>query len=129
VFDSTKWIFYAATVYAWQGDDARAEEHAREILARHTRPDGTTNAPMRSSNARLDLSLVYARRGDLEAAVEEALTAFGYERTTLPSLVYRGTEVNRVLRERYPGERRADEFHERLTTARRALAENRPELL
>ncbi|MCO6008756.1 hypothetical protein NE236_27655 [Actinoallomurus purpureus] len=129
VFDSTKWIFYAATVYAWQGDDVRAEEHAREILTRHTRPDGSTNAPMRSSNAHLDLSLIYARRGDLDAAVEEALTAFGYERTTLPSLVYRGAEVDRILRERYRGERRAAEFHERLMTARRALTENRPELL
>ncbi|MEV5747300.1 hypothetical protein AB0L00_05730 [Actinoallomurus sp. NPDC052308] len=129
VFDNTKWIFYAATVYAWQGHDARAEEHAREILARHTRPDGTTNAPMRVANARLDLSLVHARRGDLDAAVEEAITAFGYRRRSLTDLINRGQDLDRILRKRYPGERRAAEFHERLMTAQRALAENRPELL
>jgi tetratricopeptide (TPR) repeat protein len=75
VFDHTKWIFYAATIYAWQGDDDRAEEHAQEVMTRHTRPDGTSNAPMRTANARIDLGMVHARRGDLDAAVEEGMKA------------------------------------------------------
>lgn len=45
VFDNTKWIFYAATIYTWQSDDERAEEHAQEIISRHSRPDGTSNTP------------------------------------------------------------------------------------
>ena len=36
VFDHTKWIFYAANIYAWQGDTDRAEEHARRSCPRHS---------------------------------------------------------------------------------------------
>jgi tetratricopeptide (TPR) repeat protein len=129
VFDHTKWIFYAATIYTWQGDDDRAEEHAREILTRHSRPDGSTNAPMRTANARIDLGMVHARRGDLDAAVEEGLAAFRYDRKSLTDLINRGKDLDRLLQARYPGEKPAISFHERLMTARRALAENRPELL
>ena len=45
VFDHTKWIFYAATCYTWLGDDEPAEEHARELIAYHTQPDGSSNPP------------------------------------------------------------------------------------
>ena len=129
VFDHTKWIFYAATIYAWQGDDDRAEEHAVEIVARHTRPDGTTNAPMRTANARIDLGMVHARRGDLDAAVEQGLAAFQYGRKSLTDLVNRGEDLDRLLQGTYPGEKPSASFHDRLMSARRALAENRPELL
>lgn len=129
VFDHTKWIFYAATIYAWQGDDDRAEEHAGEIMSRHTRPDGTTNAPMRTANARIDLGIVHARRGDLDAAVEEGLTAFQYGRKSLTDLVNRGEDLDRLLQGHYPGEKLSAAFHDRLMSARHALAENRPELL
>lgn len=129
VFDHTKWVFYAATIYAWQGDDDRAEEHALEIVGRHARPDGTTNAPMRTANARIDLGMVNARRGDLDAAVEEGLKAFQYDRRSLTDLVNHGEDFEQLLRDLYPGERLAAAFHERLMSARHALAENRPELL
>jgi tetratricopeptide (TPR) repeat protein len=129
VFDHTKWIFYAATIYAWQGDDDRAEEHALEIMGHHTRPDGTTNAPMRTANARIDLGMVHARRGDLDAAVEDGLKAFEYDRRSLTDLVNRGEDLEQLLKDRYPGEKLALAFHERLMTARHALAENQPELL
>ena len=52
VFDHTKWIFYAATCYTGLGDDEPAEEHARELIGYHTRPDGTSNAPMRTAMSR-----------------------------------------------------------------------------
>ncbi len=129
VFDHTKWIFYAATIYAWQGDDDRAEEHAQEVMTRHTRPDGTSNAPMRTANARIDLGMVHARRGDLDAAVEEGVKAFEYDRRSLTDLVSRGDDLGQILHDRYPHESLAARFHERLMNARQALAENRPELL
>jgi tetratricopeptide (TPR) repeat protein len=129
VFDHTKWIFYAANIYAWQGDADRAEEHAQEIITRHTRPDGTSNAPMRLADARIDLGMVHAHRGDLDAAVGEGLKAFDYDRRSLADLVSRGEELDRLLRTKYPREALAAHFHERLMTARRALTENRPELL
>lgn len=126
VFDRTKWIFYGATIHTWLSDNDRAEEFAQEILDQHTRPDGTTNAPMRTANARMDLAIVHARRGDLDAAVDQGLSAFSFERKSLADLVVRGDDLERVLFGRYRGERLAAEFHERLVLARRSLTD--PEL-
>jgi hypothetical protein len=129
VFDHGKWIFYASTVYAWQGDDDRAEEHATEVLTRHTRADGTSNAPMRCASVRIDLGMVHARRGDLDGAVQEGLEAFGYRRRSLTDLVARGDDLASVLTDRFPEDPLAVPFHERLMDAKRALRQHRPELL
>jgi tetratricopeptide (TPR) repeat protein len=126
VFDRTKWIFYGATIHTWLSDDDRAEEFAQEILDQHTRPDGTTNAPMRVADVRIDLAIVHARRGDLDAAVDQGLAALSFERKTLPSIVARGTELERIFQDRYRNERLTADFHERLMLARRSLT--RPEL-
>jgi hypothetical protein len=61
VFDHTKWIFYASSCFVWLGDNDRTEEHAAEVIAKHTRSDGTSNAPMRTAQARINI--VAARRG------------------------------------------------------------------
>ncbi|NUW36040.1 hypothetical protein HTZ77_32165 [Nonomuraea sp. SMC257] len=129
VFDHAKWVFYAATCYTWLADDDRAEEHARETIQMHTRPDGTSNAPMRVADAHIDLGIVHARRGDLDAAVENGMAAFDIDRRSLTDLVNRAADLDRVLRQRYRREALAEEFHERFVTARRALASRRPELL
>lgn len=129
VFDHAKWVFYAATCYTWLADDDRAEEHARETIQMHTRPDGTSNAPMRVADAHLDLGIVHARRGDLDAAVENGMAAFDIDRRSLIDLVNRAADLDRVLRQRYRREALAEEFHERFLTARRALTSRRPELL
>jgi tetratricopeptide (TPR) repeat protein len=129
VFDHAKWIFYAATVYTWLEDNDRAEEHASDTIQTHTRPDGTSNAPMRVANAHIDLGIIHARRGDLDAAVDQGLAAFDIERKSLTDLVNRAGDLDRVLRHRYRREDLAKEFHERFVTARRALSSRRPELL
>ncbi|MCW2919386.1 MAG: hypothetical protein JWN52_7454 [Actinomycetia bacterium] len=129
VFDHTKWIYYAATVYTWQGDNDRAEEHANEIIQLHTRHDGTTTSPMRVADARIDLGLLHARKGDLDAAVQQGLMAFDYDRRSLSDLVARGDELSEYLAQRYPNEPLADQFHERLLVAKQALTQQRPELL
>jgi hypothetical protein len=121
VFDHTKWIFYAADCYTWLGDDEPAEEHAREIIAYHTRPDGTSNAPMRSANSHMDLAVIRARHSDLDEAVHHGLAAFGYDRKTEASLLSRAADLDHILTERYPGERLADDFHERYLAACAAL--------
>jgi len=121
VFDHTKWIFYAADCYTWLEDDEPAEEHAREIIAYHTRPDGSSNAPMRSANSHVDLGIIRARHGDLDQAVHHGLAAFGYDRKTEASLLARAADLDHLLRERYPDERLADKFHERYTDARAEL--------
>ncbi|SNT53486.1 hypothetical protein SAMN05216276_105647 [Streptosporangium subroseum] len=129
MFDHAKWVFYAATAYTWLGDDDRAEEHALETIQMHTRPDGTSNAPMRVADAHIDLGIVHARRGNLDAAVEQGMTAFDIDRKSLTDLVNRAADLDRVIRQRYRREALAEEFHERYVTARRALITRRPELL
>ncbi|MEU4833301.1 hypothetical protein [Streptosporangium sp. NPDC023615] len=129
VFDHAKWVFYAATAYTWLEDNERAEEHALETIQMHTRPDGTSNAPMRVADAHIDLGIVHARRGNLDAAVEQGMAAFDIERKSLTDLVNRAADLDRVLRRRYRREALAEEFHERYKNAQRALANRRPELL
>ncbi|MER6169863.1 tetratricopeptide repeat protein [Streptosporangium sp. NPDC001681] len=129
VFDHAKWVFYAATAYTWLGDDDRAEEHALETIQIHTRPDGTSNAPMRVADSHIDLGIVHARRGNLDAAVEQGMTAFDIDRKSLTDLVNRAADLDRVIRQRYRREALAEEFHERYVIARRALTTRRPELL
>ncbi|MCG5220318.1 helix-turn-helix domain-containing protein [Streptosporangium sp. KLBMP 9127] len=129
VFDHSKWVFYAATCYTWLEDDDRAEEHAIETIQMHTRPDGTSNAPMRVADAHIDLGIVHARRGNLDAAVDQGMAAFDIDRRSLTDLVHRAGDLDRVLRQRYRRKGLAEEFHERYVTARHALSTHRPELL
>ena len=121
VFDHTKWIFYAATCYTWLGDDEPAEEYARELIAYHTRPDGSSNAPMRTAVSHIDLGLIRARHGDLDQAVDHGLTALGYERKTEASLLSHAADLDQLLDDRYPDERLAKDFHQRYRDARAAL--------
>jgi hypothetical protein len=97
VFDHTKWIFYAATCYTWLGDDKPAAEHAQEIIAYHTRPDGSSNAPMRTANAHIDLGIIHARHGDLDQAVHHGLTAFGFDRKAEASLLSLAEDLDHLL--------------------------------
>jgi hypothetical protein len=121
VFDRTKWIFYAADCYTWLNDDEPAEEHAREVVAYHTRPDGSSDAPMRSANSHIDLAIIRARHGDLDQAVHHGLTAFGYDRKTEASLLSRAADLNRILTERHPDERLTSDFRERCIEAQANL--------
>ena len=121
VFDHTKWIFYAATCYTWLGDDEPAEEHAHEIIAYHTQPDGSSDAPMRSANAQMDLAVIGARHGDLDQAVHHGLAAFAYERKTESSLLSRAADLDSILTKRYPSEHLAEDFNERYRDTREDL--------
>ncbi|MBN6058105.1 hypothetical protein JYK22_39655, partial [Nonomuraea sp. RK-328] len=129
VFDHAKWVFYAATCYTWLADDDRADEHARETIQMHTRPDGTSNAPMRVADAHIDLGIVHARRGNLEAAVDHGMIALDIDRRSLTDLVNRAADLNCALRQRYRREALAMQFNERFVTARRALENRHPHLL
>jgi len=121
VFDHTKWIFYAATCYTWLGDDEPAEEHARELIAYHAQPDGSSNAPVRTAMSHIDLGLIRARHGDLDEAVHHGVTAFSYDRKTEASLLSHAADLDRLLSDRHPDERLADDFHQRYADARDAL--------
>ncbi|MFC4586007.1 hypothetical protein, partial [Sphaerisporangium corydalis] len=129
VFDHAKWLYYAATAYTWLEDNDRAEEHALETIQIHTCPDGTSNAPMRVADAHIDLGIIHARRGNLDAAVNQGLTAFDIERKSLTDLVNRAGDLDRVIRHLFRREALAQEFHDRFVAARCALSNRRPELL
>jgi transcriptional regulator with XRE-family HTH domain len=123
VFDHTKWIFYAATCYTWLGDDAPAEEHARELIAYHAQPDGSSNAPMRTAMSHIDLGIIRARHDDLDEAVHHGLTAFSYDRKTEASLLSHAADLDQLLSDRYPDEHLADDFHQQYRDARIRLRE------
>jgi hypothetical protein len=121
VFDHAKWMHYAASCYVLLGDDNRAEEHAREVITEHGRPDGTTNAPMRTAQARMDLAIVAARRGDLDQAVAYGEGAFGFERQSLTDLASSSADLDGILQQRYRGEQLARDFHDRHLYIRRLI--------
>jgi hypothetical protein len=121
VFDHAKWMHYAASCYVMLGDNDRADEHAREVIDQHGRPDGTTNAPMRTAQARMDLAIVAARRGELDQAVAYGESAFDFERQSLTDLASRSADLDNILQQRYRGEHLARDFHERHLHIRRLI--------
>jgi transcriptional regulator with XRE-family HTH domain len=112
VVDPDKWDFYAMDAFRLVGEDELARHHAREVLRLGTAPDGTEKAPMRMAEARLTLGTVTARAGDLEQAVDVALSAFAARRRSLPQLLMIAREVRDELRRRDPRGRAAIEFGE-----------------
>jgi hypothetical protein len=72
VIDPTKWDFYAMDCYRLGGDNTRAVEHAQEILRLSQRPHGSDRSPMRATEARLTLSIVSLRDGDIDRATDWA---------------------------------------------------------
>jgi hypothetical protein len=105
------------------GDDAghAAREHVADGPVYHQRPDGSSNTPMRTANSHMDLAVICARRGDLDETIDHGLSAFSFERKTEASLPSRAADLDRILGERYPRERMADEFRQRYIDAGRTL--------
>ena len=115
VIDPTKWDFYAMDAFRLAGEDARSEEHAREVLQQSATPDGIDRFPMRTSEVRLTLATIASRNGDLEQASELGLSALnGSTRRSLPSLLMVAGELDSELQRRYPHETATQEFREAL---------------
>jgi hypothetical protein len=77
--------------------DETAEEHARELIAYHARPDGSPKAPMRTAMSRIDFGLIRARHGDLDQPVHHGLTALSYDRKTEASLLSHAADLDQLL--------------------------------
>lgn len=114
VFDHSKWMHYAATIYTWLGDDRKAKEHATEVISDHVRPDGSSRAPMRTAEARLSLATVHARAGDLDGAVACGKAAYEFDTKPLADLLSRGNDLDRLLCRRFGEHPLVREFHEYL---------------
>jgi tetratricopeptide (TPR) repeat protein len=117
VFDHSKWMHYAATIYTWLGDDQKAKEHATEVINDHLRPDGSTRAPMRTAEARLSLATVHAREGDLDGAVTFARSAYEFETKPMADLLHRGQDLSQLLRSRFGDHPLVTDFREYLISA------------
>jgi tetratricopeptide (TPR) repeat protein len=114
VFDHSKWMHYAATIYTWLGDDQRAKEHAMEVISDHLRADGSTRAPMRTAEARLSLATISAREGDLEGAVSWGKLAYEFDTKPMADLLSRGKDLDHLLKDLYGQHSLAVNFHEHL---------------
>jgi transcriptional regulator with XRE-family HTH domain len=110
VFDVGKYEFYVATILTWLGDDAVAEEHAREVVWRCEEAGGW---PTRLGTTLVNLGLIAGRRGDLDEAVGYGAVALRLPRRSA-ELLPRAAELHRSLDAAYPGERLVDEFSEML---------------
>jgi hypothetical protein len=75
VFDPSKLSFHAATCYTWLGETERAADHAREVIAQSTGPNGVVRWPTRLAVARLNLALVAAQRGQPDEAAQLGVAA------------------------------------------------------
>jgi len=112
VVDPEKWDFYAMDAYRLAGDDQRAAEHAREVIAVGTGRGGIEIAPMRIAEARLTLGVVAARQGEVEEAVQTGLEALSAARRSLPSLLMVASELDSVLNQRFAKEPAVIEFRD-----------------
>jgi transcriptional regulator with XRE-family HTH domain len=111
VFDASKYEFYVATILTWLGDDAVAEEHAREVVRRCEEAGGW---PTRLGTTLVNLGLIAGRRGDLDEAVGYGAAALQLPRRSA-ELLPRAAELRDNLGAAYPRERLVDDFSEMLT--------------
>jgi hypothetical protein len=112
VFDHSKWMHYAATIYTWLGDDRRAKEHALEVISDHRRPDGSTRAPMRTAEARLSLATISAREGDLDGAISWGKLAYEFDTRPMADLLSRGKDLDYLLKDLFGQHTLTAAFHD-----------------
>jgi hypothetical protein len=110
--DPDKWKFYAMDAYRLAADDELAAEYAHEILRKGTAPDGGERSPMRMAEARLALAVIAARKGDMDQAVSDGLSALTSDRKSLPSLLMVAGELDAELQRRWPDESAVEDFRE-----------------
>jgi hypothetical protein len=117
VFDPSKYPFYAAPIFEWLGEHARAEEYCQEVFAHCVRADGTTPWPMRLAETENVMGLVELHRGDLGTAIAYGHRALGYERRSSPSLLGGTADLVAAIQRRHPHEAAGQEFRDRFADA------------
>lgn len=118
VADTATFEFLAMDCHRLLGAHGPAAAAATEVIRRGTSSDGTELAPMRISEARLTLGMLAAIDGDLEGAVAHGLRALAQPRRSRPALLVVADELAAELRNRFPDEPRADDFHRALAALR-----------
>jgi transcriptional regulator with XRE-family HTH domain len=113
-FDPDKFDFYAMDCYRHIGEDPMARMHAKEVIRKSTRPDGSFRSPMRASEAFTTLAVASARDGDLDGAIETGSAALDIPRQSVPSLLFVTGDLVTELRTRYDHEPAAVDYFERI---------------
>ena len=116
VVDPTKFDFYAMDCYRTLAQDKMAETLATEVIQASTDFDGRERAPMRLAEARITLSVIRAREGDLEGAVDQGQRALNGDRKSMPSLLMVTRDLTKVLNDQYPDETKTREYLDQLAT-------------
>ncbi len=112
--DPAKWDYYAMDVHRIAGDDELATRYAHGVINDNITPDGVELSPMRIAECRLTLGVVAGREGDLEQAVALGTSGLKEGRQSKPPLQMIAAELDRELRQRFPGEVLVVEFEETL---------------
>ncbi|MEV4261929.1 helix-turn-helix transcriptional regulator [Kribbella sp. NPDC049584] len=112
--DPAKWDYYAMDVHRIAGDDDLAIEYATTVITDNTSPDGIELSPMRVAESRITLGIMAGRAGDLEQAVDLGRTGLKSGRQSKVHLLMVAGELDRELRDRFPGEGLVTEFEETL---------------
>jgi len=121
VIDPQKWDFYAMDCYRLVGQNQRAVNHAREVLAISRRADGSDKSPMRATEARLTLAMASLRQGDLDGAAEWTRVALSSSRKSAEQLVMIADELEEELHTLFPKDPAALAITEPLAQARLEL--------
>jgi tetratricopeptide (TPR) repeat protein len=127
VFDQSKFPFYVASCYQWLGEDSLAEKYALQVLSECEKYGTTVRSPMRLADTLITLGIIYARRGDLDGALESGSRALAYDRKSGPSLIIRASELNRIMSDKFPQSRQAREFNEKFRATCEAFGMEPPE--
>lgn len=118
VVDPGKYDFYAMDVYRHTGDDAAAEQLAREVLTAGTDWRGVERSVMRNAEARVTLGTVAARQGDVDGAIEYGNAALSSDRKSLPSLLMVTSDLTTAIEQTAPDAPQTAEYLGRLRDIR-----------
>jgi hypothetical protein len=79
---------------------------------------------MRLAEARITLSVIRAREGDLEGAVDQGQRVLNGDRKSLPSLLMVTRDLTKVLNDQYPAETKTRDYLDQLATLTAVPAAN-----
>jgi hypothetical protein len=114
--DPAKWDYYAMDVHRIAGDNELARQYADAVIRDNVTPGGTELSPMRVSECRLTLGFLAGRQGDLEQAVGLGKAGLRDGRQSRIHLKMIAGELDRELRQAFPGEALVDEFEDAIHT-------------
>jgi len=120
VFDPDKLLFYTATCFVRVGDAQRAEDYAREVIARSDGRQGGARWPRRLLTARMDLALALTQLDRPDEATHVGGLALASD-SLVASNLWQASELDAALMRDYATLPEAQDLHDRYLSARRSI--------